>query len=56
MPFRRVWYEDPDVLARRLVYQPDIRSIYDPFPDHQFKYGAKGRILLPEDGTLFGAM
>lgn len=56
LPFRRVWSEQPNILARNLIYQPDIRSIYDPFPDHQFLYGAKGRILLPEQGTLFGAM
>ena len=57
MPFRRVWSEKPNVLARTLMIQPDIRTVYDPFPDHQFTYGSKGRILQPETAHLyFGAL
>lgn len=57
MPFRRVWSEQPNVLARRLATMPDVRTIYDPFPDHQFLYGGKGRVLEPESAHyLFGAL
>lgn len=48
MPFRRVWSEQPNILARSLAIQPDIRTIYDPDPNHQFTYGSKGRVLQPE--------
>jgi hypothetical protein len=35
----------------------DIRTVYDPFPDHQFLYGSRGRVLLPETAhLLFGSM
>lgn len=57
MPFQRVWSEEPHLLARSLALQPDIRTVYDPFPDHQFFFGSKGRVLLPETAHLyFGAM
>jgi hypothetical protein len=57
LPFRRVWSEEPNMLARRLSTLVDIRTIYDPFPDHQFLYGGKGRIISPESAhALFGSM
>lgn len=57
LPLRRIYSEDPGILARRLATMPDIRCIYDPFPDHQFLYGSKGRILLPENAhQLFGSL
>lgn len=56
MPFRRVWSEQPNILARRLMLQPDIRTIYDPDPSHQFTYGGKGRVLLPDQYDLLGAL
>lgn len=56
MPFRRVWSEQPNILARRLSLQPDIRTVYDPDPAHQFTYGSKGRVLLPEQYNMLGAM
>jgi hypothetical protein len=57
LPLRRVWYEEPNQLARRLATAIDIRTIYDPFPDHQFLYGGKGRIISPEQAHhLFGSM
>lgn len=57
MPFRRVWSEEPNLLARRLSTMIDIRTIYDPFPDHQFLYGSKGRIISPDNAHhLLGAM
>lgn len=57
LPLRRVWHEEPNVLARRLATMPDVRTIYDPFPDHQFLYGGRGRIISPEQAHhLFGSM
>lgn len=57
LPLRRIWSEEPNVLARRLATMVDVRTIYDPFPDHQFLYGSKGRILLPETAhQLFGSL
>jgi hypothetical protein len=57
MPVRRVFSEDPNVFARSLAYQPDVRTVYDPDPAHQFLYGGKGRILVPESAhILFGAL
>jgi hypothetical protein len=57
LPLRKVWSEEPNMLARRLATMPDIRTIYDPFPDHQFLYGGKGRIISPEQAhRLFGSM
>lgn len=57
LPFRRIFSELPSVLARRLATMVDVRTIYDPFPDHQFLYGSKGRILLPEKAhLLFGSL
>lgn len=57
LPIRRVYAEEPSLLARRLTTMPNVRTIYDPFPDHQFLYGAKGRIILPNNAHhLFGSM
>jgi hypothetical protein len=57
LPIRRVWSEEPNILARRLATMVDVRTVYDPFPDHQFLYGSRGRVLLPETAhLLFGSM
>lgn len=56
LPLRHVWSERPDAFARSLAYQPDLRHVYDPDPAHQFLYGAKGRILSPDQAHLFGAL
>ena len=57
LPFRRVWSEDPHVLARNLAITPDIRTIYHPDTDRQFLYGGKGRVLTPDTAHLYlGAM
>jgi hypothetical protein len=57
MPFHRVYHEKPELLARTLAIQPDIRNVYDPDPGHQFSFGSKGRIIQPHDAhLLFGAM
>lgn len=56
LPFRRVWHEMPNMLARRLAVAPDIRTIYDPNPAHRFTYGSKGRVLDPSMYNMLGAM
>lgn len=57
LPLRRVYSEEPNMLARRLVTMPYVRTIYDPFPDHQFLYGGKTRIIQPHNAhLLFGSM
>lgn len=55
-PFGRILYENPQVFARSLIYQPDIRSVYDPYPEHQFLYGGKGRIISSSQATQFGVL
>lgn len=56
MPFSRIWSDNPLVLARRLAVMPDLRTIYDPDPEHQFLFGSKGRILSPDQYELLGAL
>lgn len=57
MPFRRVWHEEPNLLARRIATMPDIRTIYHANPSHRFLYGGKGRVIAPESAHyLLGAM
>lgn len=57
MPFRAVWYENPNVLARGLAVQPDIRTVYTANENHQFTFGKKGRIIHPTTAHLyFGAL
>lgn len=53
MPFSRVWSEEPARLARSLATMVDIRTIYDPFPDHRFLYGGKGQILTPDTAHFY---
>lgn len=53
MPFSDVWYEDPNILARALSYRPDIRAVYDPDPEHQFRFGGKGRHLAPDTAHIY---
>lgn len=55
LPVRNVWFEDPYLLARRLVFTPNIRFVYDPDPNHQFVYGSKGRVMMPGDIHMLGA-
>jgi hypothetical protein len=53
MPFSRVWSEEPHVLARSIAVRPDIRTIYDPNPEHVFLYGGRGRHLAPNTAHIF---
>lgn len=57
MPFRRVWSEQPNILARKIAIMPSVRTIYDPYPEHRFLYGGKGRIIeVDKAHHLLGAM
>ena len=47
MPFSRVWATEPNVLARSIALQPDIRTIYVADPAQQFTFGGKGQVLDP---------
>lgn len=55
IPVRSVWYTEPQVLARKLAYMPQVACVYDPNPHHQFTYGSKGRILDPARPDIIGA-
>lgn len=57
MPFRRIWSEEPNILARRLATMPEVRTIYTPFPNQQLLFGSKGRYIQPGNAQyLFGSM
>ena len=45
IPVAEVIRSSPDKMARELIYRPDIIRLYDPDPDHAFKYGGKGVYL-----------
>lgn len=53
LPVKRIWFDDPNLLARRLAIDIDIRFIYD-IPARSLMYGSKGRSLLPEEHNLLG--
>lgn len=55
LPVGHVWFEEPNVLARKLAYMPHVACVYDPDPRHQFTYGSKGRIISPANPNLIGA-
>lgn len=50
-PVRHVTAMDPGVLARKLVYMPDVTWVIFGDPAQQFTYGSKGR-FMPHDGKL----
>lgn len=41
-------------LARELAYRPDIIAVYHPYPEHQFRYGPKGRYITKDALNLIG--
>lgn len=47
LPIHRVWYTEPNKLARKIATMPDLALIFDPDPKHQLTYGRKGRIINP---------
>lgn len=54
VPVRSVFPSTPDALARMLPYNPDIRCVYDPVPEHILKYGSRGSVLT--DANQIGSM
>jgi len=55
LPVGHVSHENPTTFARKLSYMPYVAAIYDPDPQHQFTWGAKGRIVSPANPDLIGA-
>lgn len=55
LPVHRVWYADPNKLARKIATMPDLAAIFDPDPAHQLTYGKKGRIINPAQPDLLNA-
>jgi hypothetical protein len=55
IPVRSCFSSTPDQLARMLPYNPDIRCIYDPVPEHILKFGSKGSVLTTPNqiGSMF---
>lgn len=47
LPVHRVWYSDPNKLARKIATMPDLAVIFDPDPRHALTFGRKGRIINP---------
>jgi hypothetical protein len=45
LPIRRTVATQPDIMARRVSYAPDIAYIYDANRETAFMYGKKGRYL-----------
>lgn len=45
LPVNQVWATRPDVLARKVSWTHDLLRVYDPWPEHQMMFGAKGRYL-----------
>lgn len=56
LPIRRVLADDPHMFARSLIFNPDVRTIYDPDPAHRFVFGDKGRVLFPDQYNLLGGL
>lgn len=54
IPVRSCFASTPDVLARMLPYNPDIRCVYDPDPSHILKFGSRGSVLT--DASQIGSM
>lgn len=49
LPIGHVKYENETQLARKLAHMPYVAAIYTPNPQHQFTFGAKGRVVSPSD-------
>lgn len=47
LPVHRVWYSEPNKLARKIATMPDLAAIFDPDPAHQLTFGRLGRIINP---------
>jgi hypothetical protein len=55
LPVHRVWFIEPNKLARKIATMPDLAAIFDPDPAHQLTYGKKGRIINPSQPDLLNA-
>jgi hypothetical protein len=55
LPVHRVWYAEPDKLARKIATMPDLSAIFDPDPQHQLRFGRKGRIINPAQPDILRA-
>jgi hypothetical protein len=55
LPVHRVWYAEPNKLARKIATMPDLGAIFDPDPAHQLTYGKKGRIINPAQPDILRA-
>lgn len=55
LPVHRVWYAEPNKLARKIATMPDLAAIFDPDPAHQLTYGKKGRIINPAQPDILSA-
>lgn len=55
LPVHRVWYTDPNKLARKIATMPDLAAIFDPDPAHQLTFGRKGRIINPAQPDILNA-
>jgi len=45
LPVHSIWATTPNLLARKLPFMYDLVRIYDPYPQHQLKFGGKGVYL-----------
>lgn len=55
LPVHRVWYSDPNKLARKIATMPDLAAIFDPDPKHVLTFGRKGRIINPAQPDILRA-
>jgi hypothetical protein len=55
LPVHRVWYIEPNKLARKIASMPDLAAIFDPDPAHTLTYGTKGRIINPAKPDILRA-
>lgn len=55
LPVHRVWYTEPNKLARKIATMPDLAAIFDPDPRHQLTFGRKGRIINPAQPDILRA-
>lgn len=54
LPVGSVHATTPGLLAREVVYRPNVLAVYDPDPSHVFTYGSKGRVVSADAPNLFG--
>lgn len=54
LPVGNCWAEDPELLARRLSYAPEVAGVFHAFPDMRFTFGSKGYLLDSGNPVIFG--